>query len=114
MLERSNGTSCEVQFRYEDLPTFSFICDLLGHSERFCNRLFTVPKDQITKPYGLFMKAASRRRNHTIGDRWLQNEGGTAWRPADHNLVADVREYAMPEMESQRNDVNNNLMQKYK
>ena len=60
-LERNGGRSCNVQFRYEDLPTFCFICVILGHSERFCGRHFTTPKDQITTTYGLFLKAAPRR-----------------------------------------------------
>lgn len=35
-----NGAELVVQFRYERLPTFSFMCGKLGHSDRFCGLLF--------------------------------------------------------------------------
>lgn len=95
-LEKANGLSCHVHFRYEDLPTFCFICGLLGHSERFCHSLFTTPKDQIVKPYGLFLKAAPRRRHHTIGERWLRNEDGSPWR-SQEQFPTDSEEQDIPE-----------------
>ncbi|KAM6549548.1 hypothetical protein CsatB_021224 [Cannabis sativa] len=80
-LERIGGIVCYAQFKYEDLSTFCFICGILGHSERFCEKLFDTPLDEIEKPYNLELKAAPRRKNHTIGARWLRpgsvnNSGG--------------------------------------
>ena len=104
-LERSNGLTCCVQFKYEDLPTFCFICGVLGHSERFCDRLFTTPKEQILKPYGLFLKAAPHRRNHTIGDRWLRNDKDASWKPPEQT-PADNAEVEVSEKESQHKEQN--------
>ncbi|KAM6583826.1 hypothetical protein CsatB_010828 [Cannabis sativa] len=72
-LERKNGQTCTVQFKYEDLPTFCFICGVLGHSERFCDRLFDTPAELIKKMFDLSLKAAPRRRQHTIGSPWLRS-----------------------------------------
>ncbi|XP_074377829.1 uncharacterized protein LOC141719355 [Apium graveolens] len=32
-----------ITFKYENAPTFCFICGILGHSEKFCSRLFHTP-----------------------------------------------------------------------
>lgn len=62
-----------ANFKYERIPTFCFICGVIGHSEKFCHKLFDEPLDTIVKPYGLFMKAPDRRNNKQIGARWLKD-----------------------------------------
>ncbi|XP_060959248.1 uncharacterized protein LOC133030502 [Cannabis sativa] len=44
-----------TNFKYEHLPTFCFICGIMGHSESFCLRRFEVGEDQIIKSYGKWM-----------------------------------------------------------
>lgn len=53
-----------------------FICGLIGHSEKLCSRIFDTPIEDIKKPYGSWMRAEPKRRNHTIGAKWLR-QGGT-------------------------------------
>lgn len=55
-----------VSFHYEGVPTFCFICGLMGHNEKFCDKIFETPLESIEKPYGIWMKAEPRRRNQTI------------------------------------------------
>lgn len=73
---RKNQTNwCWVNFRYEGIPTFCFICGMIGHGEKFCDKIFESPVDEIERPYGAWMKAEPRRRNHTMGAKWLRQGG---------------------------------------
>lgn len=63
-----------VNFKYERVPIFCFICGIVGHSEKYCEKLFDEP-ERIEKPYGLFMCAQERRQFKQIGARWLRNGG---------------------------------------
>uniref|UniRef100_A0A803PKY1 Zinc knuckle CX2CX4HX4C domain-containing protein n=1 Tax=Cannabis sativa TaxID=3483 RepID=A0A803PKY1_CANSA len=62
-----------ANFKYERVPTFCFICGILGHGERFCPRVFDFNQEKVVKPYGLFMKAPDRRSQKQIGARWLRD-----------------------------------------
>lgn len=72
-IRKSGNEWSWVTFKYENLPTFCFICGVLGHSDKFCSRLFEVPENEITKPYGVWMRAPLRRPNMEIGSKWLRN-----------------------------------------
>uniref|UniRef100_A0A803NUC4 DUF4283 domain-containing protein n=1 Tax=Cannabis sativa TaxID=3483 RepID=A0A803NUC4_CANSA len=61
-----------ITFKYENVPTFCFICEMLGYSERFCARLFDTLAHEIKKPYGECMRALLRRRTKIIGAQWLR------------------------------------------
>lgn len=64
-----------INFKYENVPTFCFICGIMGHSEKFCSRLFEVPEAEITKPYGVWMRAPLRRQTQLIASKWLRKDG---------------------------------------
>uniref|UniRef100_A0A803QEG5 Reverse transcriptase n=1 Tax=Cannabis sativa TaxID=3483 RepID=A0A803QEG5_CANSA len=92
-LEMRSGASCIVNFKYEDLPTFCFICRILGHSERFCDRLFDTPMHLIEKPYNLDLKAHPRRRHHNIGAQWLRTSPVANY--GDHGInIPDFRDFS--------------------
>ncbi|KAK1380771.1 hypothetical protein POM88_027515 [Heracleum sosnowskyi] len=74
-LRKSQTNWCWVNFRYEGIPTFCFICGMIGHGEKFCEKIFDTPVEQIEKPYGAWMKAEPRRRSHTMGAKWLRQGG---------------------------------------
>lgn len=72
-----------INFKYENVPNFCFICGLLGHSEKFCSKLFDTPEQELTKPYGVWMRAPLRRQTKLIGERWLRyGEDDAGWNPA--------------------------------
>uniref|UniRef100_A0A803QN19 Reverse transcriptase domain-containing protein n=1 Tax=Cannabis sativa TaxID=3483 RepID=A0A803QN19_CANSA len=62
-----------VNFKYEKLPTFCFICGIIGHAERFCPRLFEKPLHLHDKPYGLELRAPNQRRQSSFGAQWLRS-----------------------------------------
>lgn len=67
-LKKDNGDWAFIDFKYERLPTFCFLCGVIGHGDKFC------PKDvDVTagKPYGAWMRAGSRRGVPTMGQRWI-------------------------------------------
>uniref|UniRef100_A0A803Q9H0 Zinc knuckle CX2CX4HX4C domain-containing protein n=1 Tax=Cannabis sativa TaxID=3483 RepID=A0A803Q9H0_CANSA len=93
-LEKQGSVVCYAHFKYEDLPTFCFICGILGHSDRSFERLFDTPRDQIKNLFSLEMKALPRRKNYAIGAKWLRSgatnkNGGAAFSNSpvneDHN-----------------------------
>uniref|UniRef100_A0A803NVA0 CCHC-type domain-containing protein n=1 Tax=Cannabis sativa TaxID=3483 RepID=A0A803NVA0_CANSA len=62
-----------VNFKYEKLPTFCFICGKIGHAEKFCPRLFLKPLHLQEKPYNLELRASTQRRHSTFGVQWLRS-----------------------------------------
>ncbi|XP_030502803.2 uncharacterized protein LOC115717973 [Cannabis sativa] len=76
-LTKPDGANFWATFKYERAPTFCFICGIIGHSEKFCVKLFEKPLDQIVKPYGEFMRAKFQNRKQNIGARWLRTRGWT-------------------------------------
>uniref|UniRef100_A0A803PIN7 Reverse transcriptase domain-containing protein n=1 Tax=Cannabis sativa TaxID=3483 RepID=A0A803PIN7_CANSA len=62
-----------ANFKYEKLPTFCFICGIIGHSERFCPRLLLKPLHLQEKPYTLELRACLQRRHSTFGAQWLRS-----------------------------------------
>ncbi|XP_052292008.1 uncharacterized protein At4g02000-like [Citrus sinensis] len=51
-LKKSGGEWVWIDFKYERLQVFCFICGLLGHTERQCPSLYDYPEGDIIKPYG--------------------------------------------------------------
>lgn len=54
-LRKSETEWCWVHFKYEAVPTICFICGLIGHGDKFCDKLFEVQCSDIEKPYGAWM-----------------------------------------------------------
>ncbi|XVF75625.1 hypothetical protein PTKIN_Ptkin13bG0201800 [Pterospermum kingtungense] len=62
-----------VNFKYERLGSFCFLCGHLCHTDKFCELLFSTPEDQLKKEWGPWLKAPSRRGGggSSEGERWL-------------------------------------------
>lgn len=82
-IRKSNGEWFWVNFKYEHVPTFCFICGLLGHAEKLCSKIFDTPMNEIAKPYGQWMRALPRRQSYLTGSKWLRSEAPTQVAMAD-------------------------------
>ena len=72
-LKKAGGDWIWVDFKYEHLNIFCFICGLLGHTEKQCPQLYECTSGEIVKAYGHWMKAPNRRNAMNSGDRWLRS-----------------------------------------
>lgn len=91
-IKKLGGDRFWVNFEYEHLSTFFFICGLLGHAEKFCSRLFETSWKEIAKPYGPWMKAMPKRQSYLTSSKWLRQgsitqipveDGGSRWSGVD-------------------------------
>lgn len=88
-LKKSDNDWCWVNFQYEAIPTFCFICGLIGHGERFCEKIFDAQMESIEKPYGVWLRAEPRKRSHTMGSKWLRSGGSSQTKFSDEgNMMA--------------------------
>lgn len=44
-LKKNEDQCCWVNFKYEGAPIFCFICGMIGHSDKFCEKLFETPME---------------------------------------------------------------------
>ena len=72
-LKREGGEWLWVDFKYERLHNFCFICGILGHTDKICPSIYETDATLVTKPYGPWMKAPNRRNSMNTGDHWLRS-----------------------------------------
>lgn len=65
-----------ISFTYERIPTFCFLCGIIGHGERFCPLLVSVNGALIPRKFGPHLRDSYRRTNSLIGSKWLRDEPG--------------------------------------
>ncbi|XP_074346769.1 uncharacterized protein LOC141685575 [Apium graveolens] len=96
-IKREGGTWNWVNFKYERLSTFCFVCGLLGHSERDCAIVYANPGKEIEKAYGTWLRAQGRStKNSNVGARWLRNGG---FRPGTTTSGGGTEKERFTEME---------------
>ncbi|KAL9443940.1 hypothetical protein AB3S75_017171 [Citrus x aurantiifolia] len=72
-LKKAGGDWIWVDFKYERLNIFCFICGLLDHTEKQCPQLYECPPGVIVKAYGHCMKEPNRRNAMNFGEWWLRS-----------------------------------------
>lgn len=73
-IKRDGGDWSWISFKYERLSTFCFVCGMLGHLERDCGIVYAHPDKEITRAYGVWLRAPTRNmKNQNLGAKWLRN-----------------------------------------
>nr|GMD47164.1 uncharacterized protein LOC109179941 [Ipomoea batatas] len=70
----AKGNPFYIDFKYERLPTFCFLYDLIGHNENSCYIIFESNVRNMERNYSPELKATSRRSQPSSGQRWLLPE----------------------------------------
>ncbi|XP_074322934.1 uncharacterized protein LOC141659900 [Apium graveolens] len=80
-IKREGNNWSWINFKYEKLGTFCFVCGIIGHSERECDVVYANPEKLIDKAYGTWLRAPSRGAKNNTGSRWIRNTDGgkDAW-----------------------------------
>lgn len=59
-MKKEGGDWFWVEFKYERLPNFCFLCGIIGHTEKFCHLLFEGVNEEYEIPYGSWLRASGR------------------------------------------------------
>lgn len=79
-IKREGGTWSWVNFKYERMGSFCFVCGIIDHTERECSIVYEHPEKEIDRAYGAWLRAPARSNKNKVGARWLRNpEGGGGW-----------------------------------
>ncbi|XP_073025182.1 uncharacterized protein At4g02000-like [Primulina eburnea] len=73
-IRKSNGESFLANFKYEKLGSFCFLCGCLGHTEKFCEKLFTMTNDDGNRNWGPWIRAQDRRMISSSENKWLRDD----------------------------------------
>lgn len=76
-IRRPGGDWFLVNFKYERLGSFCFVCGCLGHTERFCEKLFSTPDGDIKREWGIWLRAPDKRNSNSGTSRWLREDNHT-------------------------------------
>ncbi|XP_074360805.1 uncharacterized protein LOC141701064 [Apium graveolens] len=74
-IKREGDSWSWLNFKYERLGTFCFVCGILGHSERECSVVYANPDKHVEKAYEIWLKAPTRNVKNNSGAKWLRGEG---------------------------------------
>lgn len=72
-VKREGGSWSWINFKYERLGTFCFVCGIVGHTEKDCNIVYANPEKEIERAYGTWLRAQNRNTRNGPGARWLRN-----------------------------------------
>jgi 14-3-3 protein epsilon len=70
------GEWCTVNFKYEKLGMFCFICGIMGHSENKCEVRYAMENDNGVRGWSRELRAETKRQGGRPVSRWLREESG--------------------------------------
>ena len=59
-IKREGGEWSWLNFKYERLGTFCFVCGTLGHTERDCDIIYVNPEKEIERAYDTWLRAPNQ------------------------------------------------------
>lgn len=79
-IKREGGSWSWINFKYERMGNFCFVCGIIGHIEKECGIVYGNSDKEIECAYGAWVRAPNRNSKNEAGVRWLRNvEGGGGW-----------------------------------
>jgi hypothetical protein len=88
-VKSQNGDWCIVNFKYEKLGVFCFVCGIMGHAENKCEVRFSMERDDGIREWSNELRAEPRRRSSRPTSRWLMEEGGGSGVTGERNNSSD-------------------------
>jgi hypothetical protein len=70
------GKWCTVNFKYEKLRVFCFVCGTMGHAENKCEVRFSMEQDDRKREWSAEIRAEPRRQGGRLVSRWFREERG--------------------------------------
>nr|GLL20147.1 uncharacterized protein LOC109173053 [Ipomoea trifida] len=83
-IRRNGGDWSWINFKYERLPNFCFICGFIGHTEMYCPKPIDDPNFSAERKFGASLRAPNRRPSPVTGNRWVVTS-----ETLDHNTTPD-------------------------
>jgi hypothetical protein len=110
-VKNQGGAWCTVNFKYEKLGVFCFVCGIIGHSENRCAIRFSMAEDDGSRAWSKEIRAEPRRRGGRQTSRWLMEEEGDrsaheerqSQSHVSHNEQVDPTETNIPSPSPNRN-----------
>ncbi|WOG86768.1 hypothetical protein DCAR_0205986 [Daucus carota subsp. sativus] len=87
-LKREGGSSSWINYKYERLSMFCFVCGRLGHSDRDCEIVYANPEKMVEWAYGVWLRAPTKNtRMQKMGSKWLRNgpDGVRSWQVGNNH-----------------------------
>ncbi|MCH80000.1 hypothetical protein A2U01_0000762, partial [Trifolium medium] len=88
-VKNKKGEWCVVNFKYEKLGIFCFVCGIMGHTENKCAVRYAMEQDDGRRYWSADIRAESSRQGGRQTSRWLREEKGG--RKEHEGLEREVR-----------------------